>query len=98
MEIIRSTETPVAMIERDGKNYISGWGAIYYDGTTGSEYQIGDNLYERFARGAFDRAIAEGQDIKARYNWTRVLFGALPLKPTGLSINSLRKTANILLG
>lgn len=69
MEIIRNTSNHCTeIIERDGKKEITGYGAIYYDNTPGSEYQIGPNLYERFAKGFADTAIASGQNIVVRYN------------------------------
>jgi HK97 family phage prohead protease len=67
--ITRNTETTPELVERaDGKREIAGYGALYYDGTSKTEFQLGDNLYERVAHGAFDRCLAEGQVVQVRYN------------------------------
>jgi HK97 family phage prohead protease len=63
-----TTEHQTQIVERDGKKEISGYGAIYYDGTPSSEYHLGDNLYERIQPGAFDRPLAERENVEIRYN------------------------------
>jgi HK97 family phage prohead protease len=69
MEIERNTQGTVELIERaDGKHEIAGYGAVYYDGTPGSEYDLGGGLFERFSPGCFDRCIAERQNVQIRYN------------------------------
>jgi HK97 family phage prohead protease len=66
--ITRNTQAEVNLIERNGQHSIQGYGALYYDGTSGTEYQLDDNLFERFSKGAFDRPLAEKQNIEVRYN------------------------------
>lgn len=61
---------PVKLEERaDGKSAkISGYGAVFYDGTPGTEYQLWDNYFERIMPGAFDRAVRENDDVRGLFN------------------------------
>lgn len=55
--------------EREGKSpVIAGYGAVFYDGTEGTEYKIGSYWRERLMPGAFDRALAEGHDCRCLFN------------------------------
>ena len=45
---------------------INGVAAVYYDGSRGSEYQLGPDVVERIAPGAFDSVI--DQDVRAVFN------------------------------
>lgn len=47
---------------------IVGHAAVYYDGTSETEYRIWDDLVERIMPGAFDRALEEGDDARALFN------------------------------
>ena len=66
--IERSIETQCELIERNGKEEITGYGAVVFDGSPGTEYQLADNLWERFAPGAFDKYLASGNNIEIRFN------------------------------
>jgi len=61
---------PVSLSKRaDGARVISGYAAVFYDaGNPGTEYQLWDTVYERIAPGAFNRAIAEAQDVVGCFN------------------------------
>lgn len=61
---------PVKLEERaDGKGAkISGYGAVFYDGNAGTEYQLWDNYFERVMPGAFDRAVREKDDVRGLFN------------------------------
>ena len=61
---------PVRLEERaDGKSAkISGYGAVFYDGNAGTEYQLWDNYFERIMPGAFDRAMREKDDVRGLFN------------------------------
>ena len=45
-----------------------GYGAVFYDGTPGTEYQLAAGLKERINPKAFDKAIAEKQDVAGLAN------------------------------
>jgi HK97 family phage prohead protease len=61
---------PVSVSKRaDGGRVISGYAAVFYDpANPGTEYQLWDNVYERIAPTAFNRAIAEAQDVVGCFN------------------------------
>jgi len=46
---------------------IVGYAAVYYDGTPGTEYDMGYGMVERMMPGAFDRAIRE-DDVRSLFN------------------------------
>lgn len=52
--------------EAGGK--IGGYASVFYDGTPGTEYRVGDWFIERVMPGAFDRAIAEKHDVRCLFN------------------------------
>jgi HK97 family phage prohead protease len=69
MEIKRFNAQPVELlsVQREGgQRKIRGLASLYYDGTPGSEYQLGENLFERIARGAWDNRLTD--DVSARVN------------------------------
>ena len=47
---------------------VVGYAAVYYDGTDGTEFRLWDDLIERVMPGAFDRALSEGDDVRALFN------------------------------
>lgn len=51
-----------------GKGKIYGHAAVYYDGSRETEFQLWDEMVERIMPGAFDKAIADGQDVRALFN------------------------------
>src|SRR5262245_50574422 len=72
---------------------ISGYASVYYVGTAGSEFELwrsaGERGVERVLPGAFDRALAEGDDVVALQNHNpdcvlgRVGAGTLALRGDG---------------
>lgn len=64
---IRSAVT-VRSADDDGAPEIVGHAAVFYDGTPETEFRIADDMVERIAIGAFDRAIAEHHDVRALVN------------------------------
>ena len=53
----------------DGVRVISGYAAVFYDPTDpGTEYEMWEGCCERIAPGAFNRAIAEQQDVTCLFN------------------------------
>src|SRR5689334_2288993 len=60
---------PIEIEEREGKPArISGYAAVFYDGSPGTEYQMWQGFSERIMPGAFDRCIREGHDVRALFN------------------------------
>lgn len=47
---------------------IVGYGAVFYDGTPGSEYQPWPDFAERIMPTAFDRALRENDDVRGLFN------------------------------
>lgn len=59
----------VHLLERAAdKPVIFGHAAVFYDGSRDTEYQLWDDIVERIMPGAFDKALAEGQDVRALFN------------------------------
>lgn len=53
----------------DGVKVISGYAAVFYNpADAGTEYEMWEGAVERIAPGAFNRAIAEGQDVRCAFN------------------------------
>jgi HK97 family phage prohead protease len=61
------TTHPVRMIGEGDEARISGYGAVFYDGTPGTEYRLREDMVERLLPGAFDRAIRE-DDVRGLFN------------------------------
>ena len=63
-------QKPVTVETReDGTTTISGYAAVYHRSEdAGTQYQLMDSYYERIKPGAFDRALAEKQDVRALFN------------------------------
>lgn len=63
-------QKPVTIESRDdGTATISGYAAVYHRAEDpGTQYQLMDSYYERIKPGAFDRALAESQDVRALFN------------------------------
>ena len=62
----------IGLEERDGQeDRIVGYGAVFYDGTPGTEFQLSEDVYERIAPGAFDNVIKEGHDVLGLFNHNR---------------------------
>lgn len=54
--------------DADAAPVIAGYGSVFYDGTPETEYQLYRYFKERIMPGAFDRAIAEGHDVRGLFN------------------------------
>jgi len=53
----------------DGTNVISGYAAVYHRADdAGTQYELMPEYFERIKPGAFDRALAERQDVRALFN------------------------------
>jgi len=52
----------------DGGTRIVGYAAVFYDGTPDTEFKLWDDCIERIMPGAFDEALAQGQDVRALFN------------------------------
>lgn len=64
MEITRSTNQQVSYsLENGSKRIIRGVASVFYDGTPGTEYQIGPNVFERIASTAFDKVLASNDRV-----------------------------------
>lgn len=68
---------PAKVVGRDGEKradgseskLIRGYGAVYYvPGDPTTEYWLWDDMVERIKPGAFDRIIAENQDVRCLFN------------------------------
>lgn len=67
---LNNAEAKVALVEREsGKPpLITGYASVFYDGTPASEYVLWEGAAERILAGAFDRALAEGDDTRGLFN------------------------------
>lgn len=89
----RFTATVLANVRHekraDGQSIIAGYGAVFYDGTAATEYHLDDDMAERIMPGAFDRAIAEGQDVRGLFNHDpNCVLGRTKSKTMRLSIDA----------
>jgi len=50
---------------------ITGYAAVYYDGTPGTEFRLWDGAVERIMHGAFDESLTNGDDVMALFNHER---------------------------
>lgn len=70
------------------KKHITGLGAVYYDGTPDTEYQLGPEIVERVHAGAFDAILENRSDVFALYHHREDMMlgrrsaGTLTLKST----------------
>lgn len=51
-----------------GHEDIIGLAAVFYDGSPGSQFQLWDGCFERILPGCFDRALRDGDDVRALFN------------------------------
>lgn len=60
---------PVSLSKRaDESPVIEGHGAVFYDGTEATEYELWRGVKERVMPGAFNRSLAEAQDVRGLFN------------------------------
>ena len=66
----RHTTSGLAVTTReDGPSRIEGYGAVFHRADdAGTQYELFDGAVERIGRGAFDRAIDEGHDVRGLFN------------------------------
>lgn len=71
-EIVRSTDTPAELIERsNGFRSISGYAVLWYDGTSKTEYDLGQ-IVERCRRGDFEPIVrSQKEPIALRLNHSK---------------------------
>ena len=68
---------------------ITGYAAVFYDGTPNTEYELCDGLRERIMPGAFDRAMSEGHDVRGLFNHdANMLLGRTTSGTCRLSVDS----------
>lgn len=62
-------KTAEVRIAEDGdERQIVGYAAVTYDGTPDTEYELYEDYVERIMPGAFDRALAEKDDVRGLFN------------------------------
>lgn len=68
--VVSKSVGPVSVQKRaDGSSMLVGYGAVFFrEGSPGTEYQLWDNVFERIAPTAFDRAIREKHDARGLFN------------------------------
>ena len=72
--------------EDAGDRRLEGYGAVFYDGTPGTEYKLWDNTVERVMPGAFRRAIDE-DDVRSLFNHdANIVLGRNQANPATLRI------------
>lgn len=65
----RSLLSPKPEVRADGdKRTLAGFAARFYDGTPATEYELWPGMIERIDPGAFDRALAERDDVRGLVN------------------------------
>lgn len=66
---VRPSAKPRIETRADGSKLIVGYGAVFYRaGDVGTEYELWPGLVERIGPTAFNRALAERQDVRGLYN------------------------------
>ncbi len=83
----------VSRAAEKGGGVVRGYGAVFWDVTNpGTQYQLWANCFERIRPGAFDRALAEAQDVRGLFNhddeWVlgRVSSGTLRLSVDSIGL------------
>lgn len=88
----RAKLRPVRVEERSGGGRtLSGYAAVFYDPSNpDTEYEMWEGCCERVAHGAFNRAIAEGQDVQCCFNHDEdSLMGRTASKTCRLSVDNI---------
>jgi HK97 family phage prohead protease len=102
MRITRATSHQVEIRSADGKTFISGYAARFFNSQDpGTEYDIfGDgSTIERVMPGAFRRAITEKQDVRALFNHkSDALLGRIGSGTLILSEDNIGLRYDILIG
>lgn len=72
MQITRYTEdTTEIKRQANGKEYIGGYGAVFYNHSPETEYETPDGFIERIDPEAFNDSLLSGQPIESRFNHSR---------------------------
>jgi uncharacterized protein len=62
-------QEPVSVEKRDGQpSKITGYAAVFYDGTRDTEYELWPGVFERIAPNAFDQVLLDNYDTRALFN------------------------------
>lgn len=83
---------PISVETRDGgKEMFVGYGAVFEKADSpGTVYKLWDNVYERIAPGAFDRALSEKHDARGLFNHNADnLLGRVSNNTMRLSVDSV---------
>lgn len=52
----------------EAANMLTGYAAVFYDGTSATEFELYDDMVERIMPGAFDAVLAAGEDVRGLFN------------------------------
>lgn len=67
--IDRERSRPAVETREDGGRVLTGYAAVFYRADDpGTEYRLWSDMVERIMPGAFDAALAEGDDVRALWN------------------------------
>lgn len=67
-EILRFSQNhETQLTQENGKSYIEGYAAVFYDGTPGTELPLG-SFTERLEPGCFDKSLADGKPKRILFN------------------------------
>lgn len=67
----RVNQTTVKIIKRadhDGPGTLVGYGAVFYDGSRATEFELWPGVIERVGRSAFDKALGDDADVRGLFN------------------------------
>jgi hypothetical protein len=67
-ELFYTTDDQVSFAREDGYQYIVGYASVFYDGTPRTEYSPYKGVKVRIDRHAFDKSVANGDDVIGVYN------------------------------
>ena len=89
--MIQQSAARVGIEERaDGEPHIVGYAAVFYDGLPGTQFEIFTDFIERIMPGAFDRAMSEGDDVRALFNHNvDYVLGRRGAKTMSLSVDDI---------
>jgi HK97 family phage prohead protease len=66
----------------DKSPVIRGYAAVFYNGTPETEFRLWPGMVERISKGAFDRALREGDDVRGLFNHdANLILGRTAAKP-----------------
>jgi uncharacterized protein len=69
LERLYTRSAPVIETRADGKKVLSGYASVFYRAEDpGTEFKLWGDVYERIMPTAFDRALKDGDDVRAVFN------------------------------